>query len=247
MNNDSGSLDMERKQLPIRLVAHRGYTTNAVMNSLQAFEAAGKLGFWAIETDVRETSDGVMVCSHDAGVEKLFDGEGAVCDYAWKDLERLKYRSGQEGRIPLFREYLAICSKYQCIPFIETKVNDVEKVIDCAREYFEEDRIILSSINFEHIREARQCSQVFVHHIFTSSECLAELASFGNAGCSFKYDSLENVPDDLAGEIHGMGLKFCLRAGDDPETVFRMRKAGCDYIPTNKVIPQDVAEGAEMT
>ena len=240
MNNDSENRGAEGKHLPIRLIAHRGYTGNAVMNSLSAFEAAGKLHFWAIETDVRETADGVMVCSHDPGVEKLFDGEGNVCDYTWEKLEQLRYRSGQVGRIPLFREYLEICHKYSCLPFIETKVDDVEKVIACAREYFEEDSIILSSISFEHIREARRCSKVFVHHIFTSQDYLAELASLGNAGCSFKYDSLESVPGDLADRIHGMGLKFCLRAGDNPKTVFQMQKLGCDYIPTNAVVPQNV-------
>ena len=43
-----------------RLIAHRGFTPLAPENSLFAFEVAGRLGFWAIESDVHETRDGLL-------------------------------------------------------------------------------------------------------------------------------------------------------------------------------------------
>lgn len=43
-----------------RFVAHRGYSNYAPENSIPAFELAGKIGFWGIETDICETSDGQL-------------------------------------------------------------------------------------------------------------------------------------------------------------------------------------------
>ena len=64
--------------MDVRLIAHRGYAIHAPQNSAEAFEAAGRLGFWAIETDVRRTLDGVLVCCHDATVDSMFCGSGEI-------------------------------------------------------------------------------------------------------------------------------------------------------------------------
>ena len=56
------------KQAPFRktrnlLIAHRGYSSLYVENSLKAFEAAGKSNFDAIECDIQVTKDGEIVIS----------------------------------------------------------------------------------------------------------------------------------------------------------------------------------------
>lgn len=47
------------------VIAHRGYHTENIENTLAAFEAAVKLGVDGIETDVRISSDGYLVLIHD--------------------------------------------------------------------------------------------------------------------------------------------------------------------------------------
>ena len=69
--------------MDVRLIAHRGYAIHAPQNSAEAFEAAGRLGFWAIETDVRRTLDGVLVCCHDATVDSMFCGSGEISALPW--------------------------------------------------------------------------------------------------------------------------------------------------------------------
>ena len=68
----------------IRLMAHRGFTPMAPQNSIAAFLEAGRRGFWGIETDVRMTADGHLVCVHDATVDSLYLGSGAVFGSATK-------------------------------------------------------------------------------------------------------------------------------------------------------------------
>ncbi|TAL30768.1 MAG: glycerophosphodiester phosphodiesterase [Alphaproteobacteria bacterium] len=52
------------KQL-VKIIAHRGYSSLYPENSLEGFEQAWKLGADMIETDIREASDGSLICSHD--------------------------------------------------------------------------------------------------------------------------------------------------------------------------------------
>jgi glycerophosphoryl diester phosphodiesterase len=79
-----------------KLIAHRGFAVGLPQNSVPAFEKAGQLGYWAIETDVHLTADGVLVCCHDATVDSMFLGSGAIREMKFEDLRRLEFR--QEKR-----------------------------------------------------------------------------------------------------------------------------------------------------
>jgi len=74
-----------------RIVAHRGAYDNQQVfeNTIPAFERFQSAGGWGIELDVRWTSDGVPVISHDPDGRRLFDGDRAIADM---DLETLRQR-----------------------------------------------------------------------------------------------------------------------------------------------------------
>ncbi len=223
------------------MIAHRGFTQRAVMNSVAAFEEAGKRQYWAIETDVRKTKDGVLVCSHDPVVDTLFDGSGKICNMKWEELQKLHYKNGQNGRIPMFIDYLQICHDYGCIPFIETKTDDISDVLEVSRSIFPSERIIISSICFEHLVHVRQLDRnVFVHHIFSDEDKMIKLAQMGNAGVSLNCPIPDEVSKEQIARIHAKGLKVCLRAGDTLKDIKKMTRLGLDYIPTNKITPEDV-------
>ena len=73
-----------------KLIAHRGFTPAAPQNTLAAFQAAGRRGFWAIETDVRKTRDGVLVCCHDADTSSHYQGGGPIAECTYEELSRLR-------------------------------------------------------------------------------------------------------------------------------------------------------------
>ncbi len=233
----------------LKLIAHRGYPLVAPGNSLPAFQAAGEHKYWAIETDIRTTKDGVLVCCHDAGIDHSFNGSGAIKDMTLAELYRFKINVGKgldthsdkELRIPLFREYLQICKDHGALPFIEHKAGDVAAMIAEARQYFADKDIIISSTDFAVLAQARAISkEIFVHHIFSSEDHIGDLSALGNAGMSFNYTDLENpatlaIVKGLVARAHAAGVKVCLRAGDDRLAVKRMIELGLDYIPTNVV------------
>ena len=236
----------------IHLIAHRGFTPAAPQNSAKAFKEAGKRGYWAIETDVRRTADGHLVCIHDAEVSHLFQGNGMVEEMTLAQLQQLRWKGTEEIRmpgmgaaagIPLFMEYLKICYEAKAVPFIETKTMDVEQVLKETAMYFGEKDFVISSCTFEHLEEVRRyTSQVFIHHIFSDQGHLERLAQMGHAGVSYNYPNLDDVPEGLIGKTHEMGVCVCLRAGDSIESVRRMHQMGLDYIPTNKMEPKGIQE-----
>lgn len=60
--------------------AHRGGADNAPENTLAAFDVAVALGYVYLETDVHLTRDGVLVAFHDAHLDRVTDGSGAIAE-----------------------------------------------------------------------------------------------------------------------------------------------------------------------
>ncbi len=252
----------------IKLSAHRGYQPQGPENSIASFEAAGKLGFWAIETDVRLTADGKLVCIHNDTIDATYNGSGKVAEMTYAELckysiDTAKYGvelssfSNKELTIPLFSEYLAICKKYGCVPFVETKSSltgsaleeYIKQVIDEAKAAgFGESEIVISSSDMNDLRAVRKLSgEILIHHIFSDESMIAELSKLGNAALAF---DIQPLTDDakyaeaeiLVGKAHAAGLQVCLRAGDDIISVKKMSELGLDYIPTNVTSPQSLLE-----
>lgn len=237
---DSRQFIPERKD-KIRLIAHRGYTPLAPQNSLPAFMAAGERKYWAIETDVHMTADGHLVCIHNDTVDSTYRGSGAVKDMTLAELLKLERVEVDGLKFPLFSEYLKICKDNGAVPFIETKTTDIAAVLEESAKYFAPEEIVMSSAKFNHLEMVRELTdRVFIHHIFSDEEHLKKLAQMGRAGLSYNYPRLDEVPEGLIEHTHEMGVCVCLRAGDSPEAVERMVEMGLDYIPTNKIAPQDL-------
>lgn len=232
------------------LIAHRGYTPIAPENSLVSFLEAARRGYWAIETDVHETLDGVLVCCHNFSLSKMYGVSMKIEEHTYRELSELyitagnnadKYSRG-ELRLPLFDEYLDICKKSGCVPFIETKGDVVGRTLEAVERFDLIRHSVLSSSNFDHISEARKLnSEIFIHHIFSTPEQMEIIAGYGNGGLSYNYPILDEVPEGLIELTHKHGVRVCLRAGDTPESVERMLQMGLDYIPTNCTVPKDAA------
>lgn len=227
-----------------RFIAHRGYSPSAPENSLVSFDAAGKRGVWAIETDIHTTKDGVLVCCHDSSLLRMYKAELLIEETTFDDLKKLHIQTGnnvqtytdEELRMPTFQEYLDICVKYHAVPFIETKGMVVEAVLHTLKQQNLLDKSVLSSIQFDHVKEARHLdSSIFIHHIFSTEEQMLQLSELGYAGVSYNYPNLDEVPEGLIARTHQAGVKVCLRAGDQADSVRRMVQMGLDYIPSNKI------------
>ena len=77
-----------RGDWPVNL-AHRGASARAPENTLEAFRLAVEAGAGGLELDVHLTREGKVVVIHDATVDRVTDGSGAVAGMALVEVRRL--------------------------------------------------------------------------------------------------------------------------------------------------------------
>lgn len=72
-----------------RIIAHRGDRAHAPENTLRAFESARRAGCDSIELDLQLSADGEVVVFHDATLDRLTEGRGAVAERRAAELVEL--------------------------------------------------------------------------------------------------------------------------------------------------------------
>lgn len=78
----------------VRLIAHRGSSATRPEHTRAAYLQALRDGADGIETDVRLTADGEVVCWHDATVDRTSDGTGKVRELTLAQLRALDILRG---------------------------------------------------------------------------------------------------------------------------------------------------------
>lgn len=78
-------------------IAHRGGMALGPENTLATFGRTTALGVHHLETDVRTTRDGALVCFHDATLRRTTGERGSVADLDLVDVRRLRV----DGREPV--------------------------------------------------------------------------------------------------------------------------------------------------
>jgi len=88
----------------MKIIAHRGDSANFPENTPESWEAAYRNGAFAIEADVRLSSDGFCICAHDANLQRLFGRAERPEDLALAELLELENSAG--GRIVMLADVL---------------------------------------------------------------------------------------------------------------------------------------------
>ena len=116
------------------LSIHRGWA-DAPQNTTQAFYNAFKNGYKMCECDIRETSDGEIVISHDATIKGLLNGELVTYTVANETLETLK-------QLTLYNDNYTNC-----------KIATLEEIVELAKYfngmYFLDMKVFKSSVYYK--------------------------------------------------------------------------------------------------
>ena len=220
-------------------VAHRGASKLLPDNTPLAFTAAANGDFWGIETDVRETSDGVSVCSHDATVKYEDGTELAVNDYTYATLRgkaMLNKKTADKVYLCPFTEYLDIC-----------KVGDKVAVIE-LKEIFDTEQLtrILAEVDLHHSRE-KSVFIAFDYVNFTRLRALDDSLAFQYLSETKEDPVFEDCLRDgisisvkttvltgsLVDSFHEAGLEVNVWTVNTDWTRRKVRRKGVDYITTD--------------
>lgn len=90
------------------IIAHRGYSSHALENSLEAFHLALTVPVDMIEFDIRMSADRVLYVMHDKQTGRTADRDVDIEGLSSKELAGIRLRNGE--RIPLLEDVLAMTS-----------------------------------------------------------------------------------------------------------------------------------------
>ena len=122
------------KRNKMRLIAHRGFKSNQPENSYESLHEAAARGYWGVECDIQETSDGEYVIMHDSTVDRTTSGTGEVSSKTLAEIKELTLTDSLYG-VPVFEEWLMITKTYGIVPVIEIKnLTDPNKFVQILRD-----------------------------------------------------------------------------------------------------------------
>ena len=160
-----------------------------------------------METDVRQTKDGVLVLYHDETLERMTGKPGSVRDYTLAELRNIRVvKNGLFDRIATLEQFLS-CFSFMNLQFaIELKQPGIEnEVIDLLNRYNICEKICITSFNLEYLQNILR---------YTPQYATGYLA--------------HKVDDVLIKQLVSMGIaQVCPKACDvTPELVAKLHEAG---------------------
>ncbi len=234
-----------KKDDPVFITAHRGFSGIAPENTIPAFELACKEGFYAIECDVHLTKDEQWVVCHNPTIDKTFNGQGPISDYTLEELRNLKvtYGNGIEKYpnliMPTLDEYLDICQKYNCIPEIEVKRGGYDTrltdIIDKLNEHGLLEKAIIISFDLNKLIKLQEYSKdteywYLVETIDKAGIENSKKYGFGYAVCA------SNKKKDFKKALKA-GLKVAVWTVDRLSRMEQLYTYGVRYITSNFITP----------
>ena len=116
----------------VKIIAHRGYKSVEIENTLQAFQFSSKTSAYGIETDVRLTGDGKFIVVHDGDLKRLAGIDGVTVENTSFDALRQIPLLNKQGdfdanyHLPTVEEYIFACKQANKQAILEIKEIDYE-------------------------------------------------------------------------------------------------------------------------
>ena len=214
-----------------QVIAHRGASTAAPENTLEAFRLAREMGAQWVELDARRAADGVVVVHHDA---HLADGR-ILAEVSSEDLP---------DYIPNLAEALEICADTSVNIEIKNLPNDpdydedhlvADAVAGLVQAYLGPERALITSFNIDAVDRIRA-----VDPSIPCGWLLFEMTDpVGAVGRAVAHEMQAIHPWDVLVDVnfvnraHAEGLLVNVWTVDDPERMVQLIEMGVDGICTN--------------
>jgi glycerophosphoryl diester phosphodiesterase len=214
----------------ILVTGHRGAAGLEPENTLRSFRRACDLGVDRIETDVRLSRDGHLVCLHDATVDRTTNGTGPAAEMTYDQLCQLDAGAGE--RIPSLEEALAAV-RGRAVLQIELKgEGTAEPTLQVlAAEGVSPEEVLISCFDAARLAAARAlrpelhytllfsqppsdaveqavrlgASSLSIHHAHLTAECVETAHAAGLEVRSWNPDTREEMERVLSLGIDGLG------------------------------------------
>jgi glycerophosphoryl diester phosphodiesterase len=230
----------------VRILGHRGASSDAPENTLAAFRLAMDQGADGVELDARLCRSGEVVVFHDERLERLTGAAGRVADTSWADLGRLEVRAAPAGdppaRIPLLADVLEALPRTAFVN-VELKCEDWAgtRVADAAGALLEAGghgtHVVVSSF------DPRCLLRLALTHPRLRRGLLLDpdrpqrvqrLVTLPLVGRDAVHPEASQLTEVDVRRWHASGREVAVWTVDDPQVARRLRTWGVDTCITNR-------------
>lgn len=232
------------------IVAHRGASQDAPENTLPAFELAWKQGADAIEGDFHLTSDGKLVCIHDADTKRVTGVSKIVAKTSLEELRALDagawFKPEWKGtRLPTFAEvaatvppagkfYVEIKSGPRTVPVV---------VREIVKAKLKPSQVVIISFDKTAIAESKKLApdiRAFWLSSFkdtspldpSADSVISTLRAIKADGFSSKAD--KRIDAAFVAKIRDAGFEYHCWTVDDPKVARKFLGLGAGSVTTNR-------------
>ena len=223
---------MERKFINY---AHRGASDYYPENTEPAFFTGIFMGANGLEMDLQKTADGQLVLFHDETLERVTDGVGKISDFTREELLKLDVRKNNtRGKIPTLVEIFESFSMLDLTFAIELKAEGCEgDLYELITRYGCEEKVIVTSFNFEYLKKMREVSGSIRLGLLTSRTDGALISELSEISAYEICPKADTVTPELIKTWHGAGLNVRVWGVTDENLMRRVYDMGVDGMTVN--------------
>jgi glycerophosphoryl diester phosphodiesterase len=222
------------------ILAHRGGDEKYPLETFESLTSAADDGF-AVETDVRWTSDNRAVIVHDdaATMGVRCDAPYQVSKTTWEQLSkhcRSFVKNGKSYPIATYANVMEGLAGYQSWVYVEVKVDQNaaqnQEFIDVIRKNGLSDRTVVTSTDLDRLAQIKKLAPDLPRMLFVSKQIpVSQLAHEGLWAVAVNYDV---AAKSYIAQLKKAGLVVIVWTVNEEQAWAKAKAAGADKVLTDK-------------
>ncbi len=220
--------------------AHRGDNVNAPENTMPAFELAFSENLSWIELDVHQTSDGIIVCSHDSSIGRVTGHDLEICEHTYAELAQYEMGDWMPGvfehvTIPTLEEVLTSAKEHDVNVQVELKGSEGDKdfeehVLETIQRTGMHDNVMVIGQDARRMMRVAELDPTITkgYCMFIAQGRIEDIPYTDNVTIEES-----NVTPDLVKRLHDEGIKVFCWTVDLEDTVQYLVSCDVDVIGTD--------------
>lgn len=216
--------------------AHRGASEYAPENTMLAFYTGIFMGANGIETDVRQTKDGVLVLHHDSTPARMCGEEHTkrIDEMTWAEVQALNAtKNGLSDKIVSLEDFLLHFAHRDITFAIELKQKNIEReVAEVLRRFDMQKKTVVTSFHLDYLKRFKEAAPEFRTGWLVKKVDETVLTELAAAGCDQLCPPADLVTSEAVREWRAEG--FDIRAwGVTRDTMKQVYDAGANGMTVN--------------